>query len=90
MKEGVQMARNAILIFLDGDIDPYPHDTINLLATPLIDNEADFVKATFARNAGRVTELVAKPLLYIFPRIVGLFTTPERNDRGSEKFFPKD
>jgi hypothetical protein len=38
---------------------------VDLLAQPLIDGEADFVKAYFNRQAGRVTELVAKPLLSI-------------------------
>jgi len=42
----------------------------------LIDNEADFVKGTFARNAGRVTELVAKPLLNIFFPGLAHFSQP--------------
>ncbi len=68
MKEGMLCASNDILIFLDGDINPYPPNTICDLTTPIIDNTHDFVKATFGRNAGRVTELVAKPLLNIlFP-----------------------
>src|SRR5688500_9923115 len=66
MKDGIRASKNEILIFLDGDIDPYPDNTIADLATPLINDEADFIKGTFARNAGRVTELVAKPLLTIF------------------------
>ncbi|RXK62297.1 glycosyltransferase [Lacibacter luteus] len=68
MKEGMLCATNDILIFLDGDINPYPPNTICDLTNPIINNTHDFVKATFARNAGRVTELVAKPLLNIlFP-----------------------
>ncbi len=66
MREGVLHAKNEIVVFLDGDIDPYPYYTIKLLTTPLIQGEADFTKAAFDRNAGRVTELVAKPLLSIF------------------------
>lgn len=66
MKEGVMNAANDIVVFLDGDIDPYPHYTIKLLTDPILNGEADFVKASFSRNAGRVTELVAKPLLSIF------------------------
>lgn len=66
MKDGVLCAANEIIVFLDGDIDPYPHYTIKLLTEPIIRGEADFVKASFSRNAGRVTELVAKPLLSIF------------------------
>ena len=72
MKEGVMCASNNIIVFLDGDIDPYPHFTIKLLTEPIIQGEVDFVKASFSRNAGRVTELVAKPLLSIFfPDLLG-------------------
>lgn len=76
MKDGIAQATNEILVFLDGDIDPYPAETITKLTQPLIDNEADFVKGTFARNAGRVTELVAKPLLNIFFPGLAHFSQP--------------
>ncbi len=66
MKEGVLYSSNETIVFLDGDINPYPPDTINLLANPILSGEADFVKSSFSRNAGRVSELVAKPLLSIF------------------------
>jgi glucosyl-3-phosphoglycerate synthase len=66
MKDGVLFASNEIIVFLDGDIDPYPADTIKLLTDPILKGECDFVKSSFNRNAGRVTELVAKPLLSIF------------------------
>ena len=76
MKEGILAASNDIVCFLDGDIDPYPADTIRLLTDPIISGEAEFVKSTFDRNAGRVTELVAKPLLSIFfPDLTG-FSQP--------------
>ena len=76
MKDGIKISKNEFLIFLDGDIDPYPENTITDLATPLINDEADFIKGTFARNAGRVTELVAKPLLTIFYPGLSTFTQP--------------
>lgn len=66
MQEGVELAKNEILVFMDGDINPYPSRTISLLTEKLINDECDFVKANFGRNAGRVTELVARPLLGIF------------------------
>lgn len=66
MKEGVLYATNEVIVFLDGDIDPYPANTIGLLTDPILQGKADFVKSSFGRNAGRVTELVAKPLLSIF------------------------
>ena len=76
MKEGINESINEFLIFLDGDIDPYPEQTIHLLAAPLLNDEADFVKGSFSRNAGRVTELVAKPLLNIFYPALAQYSQP--------------
>lgn len=66
MKDAVLCASNQVLVFLDADIDPYPHFTIKLLTDPIIHGSTDFVKSSFNRKLGRVTELVAKPLLSIF------------------------
>lgn len=72
MKDGIYYASNEIIVFLDGDISPYPENSIELLTEPILNGTADFVKASFNRNAGRVTELVAKPLLSIFfPELLG-------------------
>lgn len=76
MMDGVRFATNNIIVFLDGDIDPYPAKTIHLLTQPILKNKADFVKSTFNRNAGRVTELVAKPLLSIFFKDLLKFEQP--------------
>lgn len=65
MKDGVLVAKNEILVFLDADITTYPSDVIEVLTAPLLADSADFVKSYFTRQAGRVTELVAKPLLSI-------------------------
>lgn len=65
MKDGIHVAKNEIVVFLDADITSYQENTIELLTSPLIKEEADFVKSWFTRQAGRVTELVAKPLLSI-------------------------
>lgn len=65
MKDGVLMASNEIIAFLDADIVTYPDDVIELLTEPILNESADFVKSFFVRQAGRVTELVAKPLLSI-------------------------
>lgn len=65
MKDGVLYASAPFLVFLDADITTYPEDVVDLLAAPLLKDEADFVKSYFTRQAGRVTELVAKPLLSI-------------------------
>lgn len=90
MKDGIRAASNDIILFLDGDIDPYPEGTITLLSEPLINNEADFVKGSFARNAGRVTELVAKPLLNIFYPGLAHFSQPLSGMiAGKKSFFQK-
>lgn len=65
MKDGVLVAKNEIIAFLDADIITYPENVIELLTKPLMEDKADFVKSYFTRQAGRVTELVAKPLLSI-------------------------
>src|SRR5690606_3354057 len=65
MKDGILVAKNEFIVFLDADIVTYAENIIELLTSPLIKNEADFVKSFFSRQAGRVTELVAKPLLSI-------------------------
>ncbi len=50
------------------DILTYPENIVDLLADPITSDQADFVKSYFERQAGRVTQLVAKPLLSIlFP-----------------------
>ncbi len=65
MKDGAMIANNQILVFLDADIITYKSDVVELLSNPIINGKADFVKSYFSRQAGRVTELVAKPLLSI-------------------------
>jgi phosphoserine phosphatase len=65
MKDGVLVAKNEIITFLDADITTYPVNIIALLTDPIIRKHTDFVKSCFSRQAGRVTELVAKPLLSI-------------------------
>lgn len=68
MRDGFLVASNEIIAFLDADIQNYAEDCIEKLLKPLILGEADFVKSRFERQAGRATELVAKPLLgLLFP-----------------------
>ena len=68
MREGMLLAKNEVIVYLDADILTYPTDVVERLAMPILNDEADFVKSDFDRQAGRVTELVAKPLLSIlFP-----------------------
>jgi len=76
MYDGVLYAKNGILVFLDADIETYPPDIIDILVKPLLHDKADFVKSYFSRQAGRVTELVAKPLLSILYPDFPLFWQP--------------
>lgn len=90
MKEGIDAATNEIVVILDADIDPYPDGAIQKLAVPLVNDEADFVKGAFARNAGRVTELVAKPLLTIlFPGLAHFSQPLSGMIAGKKSFFRK-
>ena len=90
MKEGIEAANNDYIVFLDADIDPYPDGCISKLATPLLEDRADFVKGAFARNAGRVTELVAKPLLTIlFPGLSHFSQPLSGMIAGKKNFFQR-
>ena len=59
MEMGIKEAQNECIVFLDGDISDYSDDVIYKLSEPILDRNIDFVKATFDREGGRVTELVA-------------------------------
>ncbi|MCU0461730.1 MAG: HAD-IB family phosphatase [Bacteroidales bacterium] len=70
MRDGMLLANNEIIVFLDADIATYPGNIIKILTEPIINDKADFVKSVFDRQAGRVTELVAKPLIsLLFPEL---------------------
>lgn len=72
MREGMMAAKHDIVMYVDGDILTYPDHLVELLTDPIVNDEADFVKSYFERQAGRVTQLVAKPLLSIlFPELAG-------------------
>lgn len=76
MEAGMKIAQNDIIVFLDADIPGYSENIIYKLTQPIIERNIDFVKSTFDREGGRVTELVAKPLLkLLFPEFER-FTQP--------------
>lgn len=66
MEDGLSLAQSEIVLFLDGDIFDFSNNLVSMMIKPLIDNDADFVKGKFQRQAGRVTLLTAIPLLKIF------------------------
>lgn len=76
MEDGTREARNDIVLFLDADLTGLAEDVIERMAAPLLDDEADFVKARFTRSAGRVTMLTAKPLLRTYFPELSYFCQP--------------
>jgi phosphoserine phosphatase SerB len=85
MRDGMLLAKNEVIVFLDADIVTYPENVVELLSRPILEDKADFVKSCFERQAGRVTELVAKPLLSIlFPDLSG-FSQPLSGMIGARK-----
>jgi glucosyl-3-phosphoglycerate synthase len=90
MWEGMNAAKNDVIVFLDGDIGNYDDDIVSKLAEPVLRDRCDFAKATFSREAGRVTELVAKPLLSIlFPDLAG-YAQPLSGMVAAKKEYLKD
>lgn len=72
---GQQQAHGDLLVFLDADVEPSRSATASALLTPLlVESRVQFVKAAFDRpltvdgvlqhgSGGRVTEMLARPLL---------------------------
>ncbi|MFI5151718.1 MAG: HAD-IB family phosphatase [Chitinophagales bacterium] len=90
MREGMMLARNEIIVFLDADIPNYSEDIIEKLTRPLIEDEADFVKSFFERQAGRVTEILVKPLLeFFFPHLLKFKQPLSGMIAGKKSFFQK-
>ena len=84
------LAENEIIVYLDADILTYPENIIDLLTKPIIAGKADFVKSCFNRQAGRVTELVAKPLIsLLFPELAHYSQPLSGMIAGKKSFFRK-
>ena len=76
MCDGVRVAKHDMIVYLDGDLAGLQPGIITDLSLPLLNKEADFVKARFGRGGGRVTVLTAKPMLHIFFPEVAHFAQP--------------
>ena len=58
------------MVFLDADLKNLTQTQVRNIVDPILNGEADVTKTKFKRQAGRVTELTAKPLLkFFFPEI---------------------
>ena len=90
MEKGIKEAKNSCIVFLDGDIKDYQENVVELLANPILEGRADFVKASFEREHGRVTFLVAQPLLSIlFPDMKKYEQPLSGMIAGKKEFFEK-
>jgi glucosyl-3-phosphoglycerate synthase len=89
MRDGMLLAKNEVIVYIDADILTYPPDVVERLAMPIINDEADLVKSCFDRQAGRVTELVAKPLLSILFPDLTRFSQPLSGMIAARKSFLK-
>lgn len=90
MERGLEEAQNECIVFLDADIKDYADDVVDLLANPILDERADFVKAGFEREYGRVTFLVAQPLLsLVFPDMKKYEQPLSGMISGKKEFFKK-
>ncbi len=76
MLDGLRVASEDVVLYLDGDLTGLREDLVELMTQPLISGAADFTKASFSRSAGRVTVLTARPLLQIFFPELAHFNQP--------------
>ncbi len=68
VRTGIAHAKFEPVVFIDADLINITADKIYALIEPILKNEADFVKASFSRARGRVTEMAVKPMMQIlFP-----------------------
>lgn len=70
MALGLNKANGDVILYVDADIDNYEDNFIERMLKPILEDKYDFVKSTFNRSKGRVTALVAKPLLELtYPKL---------------------
>jgi len=97
MWRGLHHCRGDVVCFLDADTeDPHPHHLLGLLGPLLTEPQVALVKAAFERpfraggrtlanEGGRVTEVMARPLLNLhFPLLAG-FAQPLAGEFGARR-----
>ncbi|MGC9517715.1 MAG: glycosyltransferase [Methanomicrobiales archaeon] len=70
IKTGFDNSSGDIVAFIDADLHNLTSKQVDSIIRPIMEGKADVTKTKFKREAGRVTELTAKPLLnFFFPEI---------------------
>lgn len=70
MKTGFKNSKGDIIAFIDADLRNLTPKKVDKVIKPILEGKADVTKTKFKREAGRVTELTAKPLLgFFFPEL---------------------
>lgn len=87
MKDGLDVAKGDVLVYVDADIKNFNFNMINTITVPILEGSCDFVKSSYGRKSGRVTELMAKPLLAgLFPSLIS-FKQPLSGIIAGKKLF---
>ncbi len=90
MECGLKAATGDYILYMDADICNYKKGFINDMIEPLVNEGYDFVKSNFSRDGGRITELVAKPLLELtFPKLATFGQPLSGIIAGKKKLFKK-
>lgn len=66
LKTGIEKAKGDIIVFWDADIKNTTPKMVYKLIEPILNKNCEFVKANYSKTPGRVSTLVAKPLLKAF------------------------
>jgi glucosyl-3-phosphoglycerate synthase len=84
--KSVAAAVGDLVVWVDADIRRFDtHFVTGLVAPLLTDPSVDFVKGWYAREGGRVTELVGKPVLaLLFPHL-SVFAQPLAGEYGGRR-----
>lgn len=70
LKTGFKHSNGDVVAFIDADLENLTTKQLDNMIKPILEGKADITKTKFKREAGRVTELTAKPLLnFFFPEI---------------------
>jgi glucosyl-3-phosphoglycerate synthase len=84
--KSVAAAEGDIIIWVDADLRRFDTNFVTGLVAPFVsDPDIDFVKGWYAREGGRVTELVARPVLaLLFPHL-SVFAQPLAGEYGGRR-----